>query len=164
MSFNFPIKQDITVLPADDPKKLKLGWVIYEDITPELEKEIYLEGFAKGKLTKEKLEEALKKIKEEDTFKKLDPPVYKKDDFQLKDLSMDLKKTMTDQAKKNIQYEEDKKIFEAINSVVGETQKDLQFDLFALHGIDITNEMQKVQEDKQKKEEEEKGEVLHVFK
>jgi len=28
----FPIRQDITVLPADDPKKLRLGWVIYEDI------------------------------------------------------------------------------------------------------------------------------------
>ena len=25
-------KQDITVLPADDPKKLRLGWVIYEEI------------------------------------------------------------------------------------------------------------------------------------
>jgi hypothetical protein len=28
----FPVRQDITVLPADDPKKLRLGWVIYEDI------------------------------------------------------------------------------------------------------------------------------------
>lgn len=28
----FPIKQDITVLPADDPKKLRLGWIIYEEI------------------------------------------------------------------------------------------------------------------------------------
>jgi len=28
----FPIRQDITVLPADDPKKLRLGWVIYEEI------------------------------------------------------------------------------------------------------------------------------------
>jgi len=27
-----PIRQDITVLPADDPKKLRLGWVIYEEI------------------------------------------------------------------------------------------------------------------------------------
>lgn len=26
----FPIRQDITVLPADDPKKLRLDWVIYE--------------------------------------------------------------------------------------------------------------------------------------
>ncbi len=26
----FPINQDITVLPADDPAKLRLGWVIYE--------------------------------------------------------------------------------------------------------------------------------------
>jgi len=25
----FPIRQDITVLPADDPQKLRLGWVIY---------------------------------------------------------------------------------------------------------------------------------------
>jgi hypothetical protein len=28
----FPIRQDITVLPADDPKKLRIGWVIYEEI------------------------------------------------------------------------------------------------------------------------------------
>jgi hypothetical protein len=28
----FPIRQDITVLPADDPKALRLGWVIYEEV------------------------------------------------------------------------------------------------------------------------------------
>lgn len=28
----FPIRQDITVLPADNPKLLRLGWVIYEEI------------------------------------------------------------------------------------------------------------------------------------
>jgi hypothetical protein len=28
----FPIRQDITVLPADDPKRLRLGWVIYEEV------------------------------------------------------------------------------------------------------------------------------------
>jgi len=27
-----PIRQDITVLPADDPKNLRLGWVIYEEL------------------------------------------------------------------------------------------------------------------------------------
>ena len=27
-----PVRQDITVLPADDPKRLRLGWVIYEEI------------------------------------------------------------------------------------------------------------------------------------
>jgi hypothetical protein len=27
-----PVRQDVTVLPADDPKKLRLGWVVYEDI------------------------------------------------------------------------------------------------------------------------------------
>jgi hypothetical protein len=27
-----PIRQDITVLPADDPKKLRIGWVVYEEI------------------------------------------------------------------------------------------------------------------------------------
>lgn len=27
-----PIRQDVTVLPADDPKHLRLGWVIYEEI------------------------------------------------------------------------------------------------------------------------------------
>jgi hypothetical protein len=27
-----PVKQDITVLPADDPKRLRLGWVVYEEI------------------------------------------------------------------------------------------------------------------------------------
>lgn len=27
-----PIRQDITVIPADDPKNLRLGWVIYEEI------------------------------------------------------------------------------------------------------------------------------------
>ena len=29
---DFPIREDITVLPADDPAKLKIGWVIYEEI------------------------------------------------------------------------------------------------------------------------------------
>ncbi len=28
----FPIRQDITVLPADDPRRLRLGWVIYEEV------------------------------------------------------------------------------------------------------------------------------------
>ena len=28
----FPIRQDITVLPADDPRKLRIGWVIYEEV------------------------------------------------------------------------------------------------------------------------------------
>ena len=28
----FPIRQDITVLPADDPRHLRLGWVIYEEV------------------------------------------------------------------------------------------------------------------------------------
>jgi hypothetical protein len=28
----FPIRQDISVLPADDPKKLRLGWIIYEEV------------------------------------------------------------------------------------------------------------------------------------
>ena len=28
----FPIRQDITVLPADDPAQLRVGWVIYEEI------------------------------------------------------------------------------------------------------------------------------------
>ena len=28
----FPVRQDITVLPADDPKKLRLGWVVYEEV------------------------------------------------------------------------------------------------------------------------------------
>lgn len=28
----FPIRQDITVLPADDPRNLRLGWVIYEEV------------------------------------------------------------------------------------------------------------------------------------
>jgi len=27
-----PVRQDITVIPADDPKNLRLGWVIYEEI------------------------------------------------------------------------------------------------------------------------------------
>ena len=27
-----PIRQDITVIPADDPRRLRLGWVIYEEI------------------------------------------------------------------------------------------------------------------------------------
>jgi len=26
-----PVRQDITVLPADDPKRLRLGWVVYEE-------------------------------------------------------------------------------------------------------------------------------------
>jgi hypothetical protein len=28
----FPIRQDVTVLPADDPAKLRIGWVIYEEV------------------------------------------------------------------------------------------------------------------------------------
>ena len=28
----FPIEQEITILPADNPKSLKLGWVIYEEM------------------------------------------------------------------------------------------------------------------------------------
>lgn len=28
----FPIRQDITVIPADDPRKLRLGWVIFEEV------------------------------------------------------------------------------------------------------------------------------------
>jgi len=27
-----PVRQDITVLPADDPKRLRLGWVIFEEV------------------------------------------------------------------------------------------------------------------------------------
>lgn len=27
-----PIRQDITVLPADDPKRLRLGWIVYEEV------------------------------------------------------------------------------------------------------------------------------------
>lgn len=29
---SFPIRQDIVVLPADEPRKLKLGWTIKEVI------------------------------------------------------------------------------------------------------------------------------------
>jgi len=28
----FPVRQDITVLPADNPKELRLGWIIYEEV------------------------------------------------------------------------------------------------------------------------------------
>jgi len=28
----FPIRQDITVLPADNPRELRIGWVIYEEV------------------------------------------------------------------------------------------------------------------------------------
>lgn len=28
----FPVRQDITVLPEDNPAKLRLGWVIYEEV------------------------------------------------------------------------------------------------------------------------------------
>jgi len=27
-----PIRQDITVIPADEPRVLRLGWVVYEEI------------------------------------------------------------------------------------------------------------------------------------
>ncbi|MGL1166833.1 hypothetical protein ACSTKZ_25170, partial [Vibrio parahaemolyticus] len=27
-----PVRQDITVLPADDPRKLRLGWVVFEEL------------------------------------------------------------------------------------------------------------------------------------
>ena len=29
---NFPIGENITVLPADDPNKLRISWVCYEEI------------------------------------------------------------------------------------------------------------------------------------
>lgn len=29
-----PVRQDITVIPADNPKELRLGWVIYEEMGP----------------------------------------------------------------------------------------------------------------------------------
>lgn len=32
----YPIRQDITVLPADDPAKLRLGWVIHERLGIEI--------------------------------------------------------------------------------------------------------------------------------
>ena len=41
-----PIRQDITVLPADDPKKLRLGWVIYEEIGI-----VIINGYAVAKVT-----------------------------------------------------------------------------------------------------------------
>jgi hypothetical protein len=28
----FPVRQDITVLPSDDPERLRLGWVVYEEV------------------------------------------------------------------------------------------------------------------------------------
>jgi hypothetical protein len=28
----FPLRSNITVLPADDPNRLRLGWVLYEEI------------------------------------------------------------------------------------------------------------------------------------
>lgn len=42
----FPIRQDITVLPADDPKKLRIGWVIYEEIGI-----VIINDYAVGKVT-----------------------------------------------------------------------------------------------------------------
>ena len=30
----FPLRQEVTILPPDDPKKLKLGWTIYENHGP----------------------------------------------------------------------------------------------------------------------------------
>lgn len=27
-----PVRQDVTVLPADDPRKLRLGWVVFEEV------------------------------------------------------------------------------------------------------------------------------------
>lgn len=27
-----PVRQDITVLPADDPRRIRLGWVVYEEV------------------------------------------------------------------------------------------------------------------------------------
>jgi len=42
----FPIRQDITVLPADDPRNLRLGWVIYEEIGI-----VVLNAYAAAKIT-----------------------------------------------------------------------------------------------------------------
>lgn len=41
-----PVRQDITVLPADDPKNLRLGWVIYEEIGI-----VIINDYALGKIT-----------------------------------------------------------------------------------------------------------------
>lgn len=42
----FPIRQDITVLPADEPRMMRLGWVIYEEIGI-----VVLNSYAVAKIT-----------------------------------------------------------------------------------------------------------------
>jgi len=41
-----PVRQDITVLPADNPKELRLGWVIYEELGV-----VIINDYATGKIT-----------------------------------------------------------------------------------------------------------------
>lgn len=41
-----PVRQDITVLPADNPKELRLGWVVYEEIGC-----VVINDYATGKIT-----------------------------------------------------------------------------------------------------------------
>jgi len=41
-----PVRQDITVLPADDPKNLRLGWVIYEELGI-----VVINDYALGRIT-----------------------------------------------------------------------------------------------------------------
>jgi hypothetical protein len=44
-SGEFPIRQDITILPSDDPKRLKLGWIFLEgEVVLKSQKGFYL-GF-----------------------------------------------------------------------------------------------------------------------
>ena len=32
VSSEFPVRQDVTVLPADDPQRLRMGWTIHEEV------------------------------------------------------------------------------------------------------------------------------------
>lgn len=41
-----PVRQDITILPADDPQNLRLGWVIYEEIGV-----VIINDYATGKVS-----------------------------------------------------------------------------------------------------------------
>jgi len=51
-----PVRQDITVLPADKEEGLKLGWIIYEELGPIHFAEVFWKDFSD--------EDKIKKINE----------------------------------------------------------------------------------------------------
>jgi len=54
-----PIRDDITVLPADDPKKLRLGWVVFEEAGEAVINNYAIDRIVVGNQTQEDVKRAL---------------------------------------------------------------------------------------------------------